>query len=1060
MSTHDIEDIYGLTPLQAGMIFHTLLEPESRLYFEQILVSFDGAIDAALLERACARLVQHNSVLRTSFHWQETDKPIQVVHRRAGVPVSIRDLGAVAADQRDSHIRELMIEDRQQGVDLTRPPLLRITLIKLRPEQQLLLVSFHHAILDGWSLQQLFRQLSTIYLALASGREPVLPPMQPFRNYIRWLNRQDAAAAQRYWQRNLEGFDGASRLPFVTQRGETPEDYGAEETALTTDATAALRRFASSQALTVNTLVQAAWALLLHKLTGTDDVVFGVTVSGRPGDLGDIDAMMGLFINTVPVRVRIDPQAPLQGWLKALQSSQLEARQYDFSSLVQIREWANLAGGVPLFDTILAFENYPVQAGTGAPAAEATFVERTNYPLSACVVPGEQLRLRLLYDRRALDGDTVRRLVRQYCGILGSLASAADRVGDLDTLTDEDRALGAAVNETYSEFPSQLPLTALFEQQAAEHPDAPALEFDDAHLTYRQLDAKANQMAQRLRKLGIGRGDRVCLLLEPSGELVVAMLGILKAGAAYVPLDPSYPAARIDEIVNDSVARLVVLEARAAGRLKAAGTATLVLDRAGRALSDESTECIPSSAGGSDVAYVMFTSGSTGRPKGVAIPHRAITGLVRNTNYIALRAGSRIAQASNCAFDAATFEIWGALLNGATLVGIERDKLLSPAALASDLRGRRIDVLFLTTAVFSQTALHAPDAFSSLQVLIFGGELVDPRRVNEVLAAGPPRRLLHAYGPTEVTTFATIYEVGTPIEAAATLPIGTPIANTTAYVLDGCLRAVAPGQVGELYIGGARLAHGYDGRAALTAERFIPDPFSKIHGARIYRTGDKVRWLADGTIEFIGRYDHQIKLRGYRIELGEIEQRLLKLPAVREAAVLLRKDATDDPYLAAYVVPNDPQADILQDLHRALHQSVPDYMHPRSISLLPALPLNENGKLDRPRLLALAVPRTPARGDDLKPRTDTEIRLAKLWREVLDHPDPGLSDDFFALGGHSLRATQLASRIYREFGAAIPLRTVFERPTIAGQAAFLDSQKPVASSRPSSIAVAPRTRRV
>jgi amino acid adenylation domain-containing protein len=465
---------------------------------------------------------------------------------------------------------------------------------------------------------------------------------------------------------------------------------------------------------------------------------------------------------------------------------------------------------------------------------------------------------------------------------------------------------------------------------------------------------------------------------------------------------------------------------------------------------------LPCPACGEDVAYVMFTSGSTGRPKGIAIPHRAIVALVRNTDYISLSSGNRVAQASNCGFDAATFEIWGALINGATLVGIDWGTLLSPAHLATSLREQRIDVLFVTTALFNQTALHAPDAFSTLGVLIFGGEAVDPRRVRQVLDAGPPRRLLHAYGPTECTTFATIHEVSLGEREATSLPIGRPIANTTTYVLDGDMRPVAPLHIGELHIGGGRLAHGYDRHPVLTAERFVPDPFSNVPGARMYRTGDKVRWLSGGRIEFIGRYDRQVKLRGYRIELGEIEERLVRLPGVREAVALLRPDAGGEPAIVAYAVIERPGESTLQELQGALRQVLPSYMQP-ALVLLPSLPLNRNGKIDQAALPEPVLGQPAA--DQRAPLTDAEQRLLKIWQEILGPLDLRADAGFFEHGGNSLRATQLVSRICREFRVDIPLRAVFERPTIAEQAAMLDAQtaRPIA---PPTIGRAARQRRV
>jgi amino acid adenylation domain-containing protein len=1038
MSTADIEDIYELSPLQQGMLFHVLYEPESRLYFEQILLPFEGFVNQAAFEGAWNRVAANNSALRTSFHWKETEKPVQVVHSRVSVPIETQDLRNNIGD-REAQIESLLDLDRQRAFDIQRAPLLRVTLIRLSSASYRLLFSFHHLILDGWSLQHVFREFSQTYEALCLNKSPIDSAVnRPYSDYIRWLQRQDLDAARRYWREALSGVDRNCRLNFDAELQTGVEAYSEYEIELPEAPTRRLREYGARHALTMNTLAQGAWALLVHRLNGNDDVVFGITVSGRPAELQGVESMVGLFINTVPLRVRIDHNSEIVRWLRALQIQQFAAREFDYSPLVQIREWAEVSEPGPLFDSLLAFENYPVQGAALGTGAAATFVERTNYPLSAAVVPGESVKTRLLYNK-ALTEEAVVAIAEQFNLILEALSSADHlKIGALETMTATERHQFDGLNSTKTAYPADKTVTELWREHVRAFPNNTAVEFGNRKLTYSELDRAATKLGSALGAIGVEKEMPVGVVLKRSIGLVVAVLGILKAGGAYVPIDPAHPPARMDAIAADIGFRFVISSTDTAPEWDGGAAKKLFIEDLIAGISNDTD---PDLAGANDpdcAAYVMYTSGSSGAPKGITIPHRAIVRLVRNTNYIEIQSSDRIGHMSNCAFDAATFEIWGALLNGATIVGFEQEAVLSPVDLGREIRERRLSVLFITTALFNQLAAEAPDSFRSLRVLLFGGEAVDPGSVRSVLMSGAPGKLLHVYGPTETTTFATWHPVEHVGLQAKNIPIGRPISNTTAYVLNQSLRPLSLGATGELCIGGPGLARGYHGRADMTAERFVPDPFCGEAGARMYRTGDKVRWRRDGAIEFLGRFDNQVKVRGYRIELGEIERRLQEHDQVRASVVAVRKDSTGDNLLIAYVVPKQEPADGLsQELRNLLRKYLPEYMQPAAICSIPAVPLNRNGKIDYHALPAPDLIRTDLGEAFVAPRNEIERRLAGIWQQVLGLDRIGIYDVFFDIGGHSLRATQLVSRMRREFDAEIELRSVFENPTIAGLAGLL-----------------------
>jgi len=1026
MIQNDVELISELSPMQQAMLFASLYAPGSGVYVVQLSLRLTGRLDVAAFERAWRRVVDRHDALRTGFHWEGLEKPMQVVEREVDLRVRRESWRGLGEAEQEARLRDILDADRETGFDLGEPPLMRLALFELAAGSWHLVWSLHHLVVDGWSLALLLNELFTCYAAYAAGREPSLPAPRSYGDYIEWLQRQDAAEAEAFWRRSLAGISAPTLIAGGDGRGAAGFRQARHRTAcLTAEETAALRELARRHRLTLNTLLQGAWSLVLAQATGGSEVLFGSTVAGRPGDLPGADAIVGLFINTLPVRVEVDRERPLLPWLAELQERQSEARRYEHAPLYEVQTWSGLPAGSPLFDNILVVERAPLDGSLAAQApdlaiTQVTTKELTSYPLNVVVVPRTELSLELIYDTGRFNGAAAIGLLERLAGALRAFVAAPDRrLGEVPLLLEAERQqVLVEWNDTETGYPREASVPELFAAVAAASPDAPALVEGEEVWSYRRLHEASSRLARQLSADGVKPGARVGVAMERSADLVVAFLAVLKAGAAYVPLDPGYPDERLAFMLADTGAAVVLVHERTRERM-----AALPRPQPGE--------------GGEGLAYVIYTSGSTGQPKGVAVPHQAIVRLVRETDYAQLGPGDRVAHLSNTSFDAATFEIWGALLNGATVVVVPREMALAPAELAALLRRERVTALFLTTALFNQMVREAPGAFDTLRWVLFGGEAVDPGLVARALEQAGPERLLHVYGPTESTTYATWHRVREVPEGVATVPIGLPLANTAACVLDRWGQPVPPGVAGELFLGGDGLAWGYWNRPELTAERFVPEPWGT--GGRLYRTGDLVRRRPAGPIEFLGRLDNQVKIRGFRIEPGEIEAVLLRHPEVREAVVLAREEAAGR-RLIAWVVLNrtDPtdrtdRSDSKSALTAWLRERLPDYMVPAAWVFLPALPLTPNGKVDRK---ALPAPeRSPAKEEGYAPLADpVEELLAGIWAEVLGLARVGSHDDFFALGGHSLLATQVASRIRGVLGVELPLRSVFEEPTVAGLA--------------------------
>jgi amino acid adenylation domain-containing protein len=662
----------------------------------------------------------------------------------------------------------------------------------------------------------------------------------------------------------------------------------------------------------------------------------------------------------------------------------------------------------------------------------------------------EGIRGVVVYNTDLFDEATISRMLGHFKTLLeGIVANPQTKIADLPLLSvAEYHQLTVSWNDTFADYPQNQCIHQLFEAQVERTPDATAVTFEDKQLTYRELNSYSNKLAHHLQKLGVGSSVLVGICMERSVEMIVGCLSILKAGGAYLPLDPSYPQERLRFMIEDSQISVLLTQEKLVEQLPDVVTCTyqdspnprvICLDTDWNTITQESSENLTSSVTRDNLAYVIYTSGSTGKPKGVAVPHKAVNRLLFNTNYITLVPNDKIAQASNTSFDAATFEIWGALLHGAQLVGISRDVTLSPQDFTRQLRQDGISVLFLTTALFQQIVRAIPDAFATLRCLLFGGEAVDPRWVRKVLKQGAPQQLLNVYGPTEGTTFSSYYWVQDVPEEATSIPIGRPITNTQIYLLDEQLQPVPIGVLGELYIGGDGLAQGYLNRPELTSLAFIPNPFSQKPGTRLYKTGDLARYRSDGNIEFLGRSDNQVKIRGFRIELAEIEAVLSQHPAVAEAVVIVQEDIPADKHLVAYVVPNKGQAPTSSELRQFSTEKLPNYMVPSIYMILESLPLTPNGKVDRRVLPAVDTLSLDPKEDYVAPRTTVEEELAEIWAKVLGKQQVGVHDNFFELGGHSLLATQLTSRIRDRFKVELPVRILFEAPTVGMLARHIEA---------------------
>jgi len=1041
-----LQDVLPLTPLQAGMLFHALYDTEAvDVYTAQFVFDIEGPVDPVALHAAAGGLLRRHANLRVGFLHEGLDEPVQAVAAEVPPAFEQLDLSGCGDGERQERLAAFLAADRTRRFDLSEPPLLRFTLIKLRTDEFRLVLTSHHILFDGWSTPLLVRELFELYAH--RGDDSGMPRVTPYRDYLAWLAAQDRPAALDAWRETLAGVEEptllSGREPAAVSSGELPEQL---VLTLGPDVTARLGETARRHRLTMNTLVQGAWGILLHRLTGQNDVLFGTTVSGRPPELPGVESMVGLFINTVAVRVGIRPDDTLAGLLERLQEQQGRLLGSTHLGLTDLRA---VTGLDELFDTLLVFENYPMDAQALRRAQEGlqglTITgfqgsDAAHYPLTLTVAPGADLRITFGYRTAAFTRDAVRLLAERLRLVLEALASDLERsLERLSVLLDgEFRQLLAHGRGASLAVEPGLGLAGLFRRRVAAAPESPALVGQGVTLSYRELEELSAELGGLLAGAGVGAEDAVGVLLERSPGVVVASVAAVRAGGVYVPLDPRWPEERLRQVTEVAPLRALVVDARSAEFpwVADAGVPVIVVDALGRVLAGRPAErgALREGMGGASLAYVMFTSGSTGVPKAVGVSHADVAALAADSVW---QSGGphTVLMHSAYAFDASTFEMWMPLLTGGC-VAVAPEGVLEPHVLRQVLKLHRVSVLFLTTALFNTVAETDPSVLSGLAVVCTGGEAAAAGLMQWVAGVLPQTRVLHAYGPTEATTFASRYLV-TADSPPGVPAIGRPLDGMRLYVLDRGLRPVPPGVSGELYIAGAGVARGYLNRPALTATRFVADPFA-ADASRMYRTGDLAHWDADGQLVYDSRADTQVKLRGHRIEPAEIEAALAGHPAVASAHVMLRRDHPADPRLVAYLVPAPQQFPEPAALTAHLAGTLPPYLLPSAYVTLDFLPLTVNGKIDR---RALPVPVAAAGATVQSPRTPHEEILQQLFAEVLHVDQVGTQDDFFALGGHSLLATRLAGRIRTALGTDLQLRTIFENPTVAALAQALSGDR-------------------
>jgi len=1048
-----IEAMYYLSPLQQGLLFHRLADAEADPYFYQYAYRLQGDLRLDAFEGAWRHVVERHAVLRTAFVWEGVEKPLQVVRRQTALPIERHDWRGVPEEEQQLRFAALLDRDRTAGLDLLRPPLMRLHVIRKTEREWLLVNSHHHILLDGWSMALVLRDVLTAYEALVRGAAPTVESPRPYRDYISWVNRQDLVQAEKFWHAMLAGIQRPTSIVIEAPSQDTPAEtlpFAEQSLGLSIDRMEALQSLAKRVKVTVNTLLQGAWSLLLHRYSGESDILFGATVSGRPPELAGVEEMVGLFINSLPIRVTIRPDQPLGDWLRDLQERNAVLRQYEWTPLSDIQRWSDVPNGTPLFESLVVFESYPEGSHDGEPsslsieplAARSGDVYtltpgRNNYPLSLMVEPGRDLRLIVCYAHRRFAHAAIARMLGHLDRLLAAMAEAPEaRLSDLSLLTDDERKQLIEWNGAFTSDETGVRcIHDLIAAQVQARPEATAVVTKQEQVTYQELDRRAAALARYLLAQGVRPDDRIGLCLDRSLDLVVGIVAVLKAGGAYVPLDPTYPRERLAAMVADSQARLIVTRSDQAQGVSDFSERLILLDRHAEEIAGccEGPTAVPLSP--SNLAYVIYTSGSTGRPKGVAVEHRQVTAYVRAILQLdPVAAGASMAAVSTVAADLGNTALFGALCSGRALHLLSAEDGFDPDAMAAAMHGRQVEVLKIVPSHL-RGLLHAaqPERVLPTRCLILGGEALRRDLVQEIRRLAPGCAIVNHYGPTETTVGVLTHLVeASQGQSESDVPIGRPLSFNQAHVLDSDGQPVPLGLPGELYIGGQQVTRGYLGRPEATAERFIPDPFSRVPGARMYRTGDRAKRRADGTVEFLGRVDHQVKLRGFRIELGDIEAQLRREPGVSDAVTMVRETGDGTQQLVAYLA--GPSTLDTAGIRARLALSLPDYMVPQHVVLLDAFPLTANGKLDRAALPDPGQQTAAALPSYVAPRNRTEEILAAIWQTVLQVERVGVHDNFFALGGDSIRTLQVIARANRQ-GVKLTPKQLFEHQTVAAAAA-------------------------
>lgn len=1052
MKKENLKDIYPLSPLQEGMLYHALFDGGGTAYVEQFSYRVAGAFDVALFRESWEELVARHDILRTAFVYEKTSRPRQVVLKQVEAEFSCVDLRKLGVEEQEATLERLREEDRLRPFDPRAGRLARMAVIRLGADSHEVLRTHHHILMDGWSSGILLKELMEIYRAKIERVPLSLSPAISIADYVRWVEALDKQASLDYWNSHLEGAV-STQLPFARSPGVKGEYRGDQvEFSLDSVETAALEALASGCRVTLGTVCRAIWGLLLARYLDRRDVLFGAVVTGRPPEVRNVDAMVGLFINTIPVRIALEEGETFASLLGRVQAASLEGAERQYLPLSEV-----LGNGRSL-DHLFAFENFPVDQQFGVAMEEGGYglriervmrFEHTHYDFSVVVNPGERLGVSFPFNARVYDREQVERIAGHFRQVVRVvLQDAGIVVDEIDILPSEERKkVVESFNDTAMDFSRNRTLDELFREQAAKTPENPAVVWKGQVFTYRELGRRANRLARLLADdFGVGHGDRVAVLLGRSEGLILGFMAALKAGATYVPIDPEYPAERIAFIVEDSGARVVLTDGPGASLLQR-GIPVLTLESIEEMLGGEA-EDFPAVAKPNSLAYVTYTSGSTGRPKGVMLEHQGVVNLVAwYQRFYALDANSRGALFASPSFDASVLEIIPFLLCGACLYPIDGDDRRDTELLVRFYLAHSITHSVLPPSLCEEVCkVHEGRLAGKIQ-LIAGGDVLHGVGRGDI-------RVANNYGPTECTVVTTAVFV-TPEHVANGIPIGRPIDNVSVFILDQAMRPVPIGVPGEMYVGGAGLARGYLNNQKQTKEKFVDSPFNP--GESLYRTGDIGRWSAEGQVFFLGRNDRQVKIRGNRVEPGEVEKLLREHPAIKEAAVEAYRAKDSETELVGYYVALEPISE--GALRDDLALLLPAYMVPGRLVLLEKMPLSSRGKIDREALPRPAAAQAGVPSDFIPARDAHEQALTEIWKEILGLENVGIHADFFAAGGHSLSATRVMSRIRVQFQVELPFRILFDNPTVALLAQAVKEAERKPSSQPMAPAITPSARR-
>jgi amino acid adenylation domain-containing protein len=1053
----NLEDIIALTPMQEGMLYHYLKDPNSELYVEQLALDIPGTIHRQTLETAWNFVVETNEMLRTLFRWEKMTKPVQTVLKTYPVNLQYHDLSQSPEnpDKKKETLETIKTDDRKKGFDLHQVPF-RITLCKVDTHRYVMVISHHHILYDGWSTGMILKEFFQAYHELNKGNTALKPPVKTkFKEFVKWISQQDKGKQEIYWKEYLQGVNAQTEIPVKKKRakpGATPvlQEYTLR---ITPGMHQEVRDFLKKYKVTLAALFYTGWGILLQAYNNSSDVVFGTTVSGRSAKVKGIENMVGLFINTLPLRLTTRPNEPLVDTLHRMDDMLQKRQPYESTPLVDTRRYTDIDPREELFDSVMVIENYPLEESLIHEPGDLPFrvdsfsiTERTNYDLAVGVMISSEIKANFIYNREALTGIQVKEWARRWVYILQqALAEPKQPVSQIEVvLAEEKKKILFEFNGREEHYPVDKTLPQLYSQQAARTPHHPALVFTGLHLTYKELEQRTGQLAYRLCRQPLEPGSLVGLATDRSLEMILGMLGILKAGCGYVPLNPDAPAARNEYILKECDIKLLLTTSRifAGGKREKLGTwqgEVMLLDH----FTPGITTGTPGPASPHGLAYVIFTSGSTGKPKGVPITHANLSPLLYwGYKHLGLDTTQRSIQNLSYYFDWSAWEIFITLTTGACLYIAPERVLLDPGACIGFIRTHSITALHITPTQYqgiANAAVASGQLLDSMEYLCIGAEKLTYDLVRRSYAVVKPRcRIFNMYGPTEATIMAAVLEIDRHQDERyrklSSVPIGIPIANMVLLVLDRDLNLTPIDIGGYLYIGGGGLSRGYLNNPGLTAERFLNRSYrSNRTYIKLYKTGDVVRWLSDGSIEFLGRMDHQVKIRGFRIELGEIENELLAHPAVKDAAVTSRQRKDGDKYLCAYIVvknetllPGNSYEKVIKEF---LTRAMPGYMIPAHIIKIDKMPLTPNKKID---LEALPGPGSIETGAvKALPRTPVEEKLVNIWQEVLKVKPIGIHDDFFDIGGHSLKVLDLVNAIQKDFKVKIDFQDVFEFPTIA-----------------------------